>query len=795
MSHGGLARPKLSARLDRRASAPGPCAGARGPFYNAAVGPRFELLAELGRGSFGAVLRAFDRQLGREVALKVIDVLAPEDVVRFAEEARALLRVQDPGVVRILDVDVTGDQPFLVMELVTGETLEARLRKGPLELREVARLGSEIARALAHLHAVGVVHRDLKPGNVVIRPDGQPVLLDLGMALLLDRSARLSRSGDVLGTPAFMSPEQAEGRTRDLGPATDVYGLGATLFALLTGRPPFEASTLAEAIDAVVHKRPPPPSSLRAELGTGLDRIVLACLAKDPLARPDLEQVRAALLALGQRGADAPPSTRHGALLVLAIALLALLALGLLGALLVGRREAEAPPHVAGPPPLTGQETPAGPHAAPPASPGPPEREGPGTGSPGLGSPEIGTATQAELRRQAEAGDTGAMIELGNAAYEGQGGPRDLAAAAAWYQRAAEAGDLEGITSLGSLYLTGQGVRRDPLEAARLLRSAAEQGNARAMCNLAAIYEDGAPGLPADPGLAAAWYRRSAEAGWSLGGYFLAVLSFEGRGVPQSDEEGLRWLHAASRGGHLRSTTWLAQLYEEGRRVERDPTMAARLRTQAAEQLQRQAAAGDAAAMVELGVVYARGRGVPRDPLAAARWWERAADHGDTSACYWLGVLYYDGVDVGRDLARARDSFARDVEPRTRAYAGLYLYLCALELGDEAAGAAALRDVRGAERDASSWTSEVAAALLGETSEEELLAAAPVAGDAQSTARRRCLANFYLGAQRLLGGDRARGLELLRACVATGASEYPQLGSAQALLRDGATGASAPQPR
>ena len=757
------------------------------------MGPRFELLAELGRGSFGAVLRAFDRQLGREVALKVIDVLAPEDVARFAEEARALRRVEDPGLVRILDVDVSGEQPFLVMELVTGETLEARLRKGPLELREVARVGSEIARVLSLLHAAGVVHRDLKPGNVVIRPDGQPVLLDLGMALLLDRSARLSRSGDVLGTPAFMAPEQAEGRTRDLGPATDVYGLGATLFALLTGRPPFEASTLAEAIDAVVHRRPAAPSSLRPGLGRGLDRIVLACLDKDPLARPDPQQVRAALLALGQGGADAAPPARHAALLVLAIVLLALLALGLLGALLVARR-VEAPPHASAPLRLTGQEVAAGPDPTASPPPGSQERLGsPGAVSPKTGSP--GAETQGDLRRQAEAGDTGAMVLLGNAAYEGDGAPKDRAAAAAWYRRAAEGGDLEGITSLGSLYLTGEGVRRDPLEAARLLRSAAERGNARAMCNLASLYEDGAPGIPADPGLAAAWYRRSAEAGWSLGGYFLAVLSFEGRGVPQSDEEGLRWLHAASRAGHLRSTTWLAQLYEEGRRVERDPTMAARLRTQAAEQLQRQAAAGDAASMVELGIVYARGRGVPRDPAAAARWWERAADHGDTSACYWLGVLHYDGVDVGRDLARARDSFARDVEPRTRAYAGLYLYLCALELGDEAAGAAALRAVRGAERDASSWTSEVAAALLGETSEEELLAAAPVAGDAQSTARRRCLATFYLGAQRLLVGDRARGLELLRACAATGASEYPQLGSAQALLRDGEAGASAPQPR
>jgi len=289
--------------------APPPAERGPGPGAPRRVGP-FVLEGELARGGFGAVYAARDPRLGRRVAVKVAHVhaLDPEDLARLGREAQAAARLDDhPGIVRVLDVGVEGGRPWIASELVEGRSLQDALREGPLGSRRVAELGRDLAAALAHAHARGILHRDLKPANVLLRPDGRPAVTDFGLAKdLLRRGQSLTETGTALGTPGYMAPEQAAGETRRTGSAADVYGLGATLYAALTGRPPFEGPGIVAVLHAVARTPPAPPRSVEPGVDPALEAIVLRCLAKAPADRfASAADLGAALAAWLERPAGA----------------------------------------------------------------------------------------------------------------------------------------------------------------------------------------------------------------------------------------------------------------------------------------------------------------------------------------------------------------------------------------------------------------------------------------------------------------------------------------------------------
>ena len=270
---------------------------------------RYQVLRELSRGGMGVIHVAADPHLGREVALKVLlePQADPALAQRFEREARALAALKHPAIVAIYDQGVHDGRPFMAMELVPGESLEARLRReGPLPPLEAARLIEEVARAIEHAHRAGILHRDIKPANVLIDPSGRPKVVDFGLARTQDGA--LTRTGEVLGTAAFMAPEQASGERHEVGPATDVYGLGATLYALLTGVPPFAGASLMNVLKAILTDPPRDPRRLRPEVSSELAVICLRCLAKEPQQR----YASAGALAdeLGRQ--LAPPSAQRG---------------------------------------------------------------------------------------------------------------------------------------------------------------------------------------------------------------------------------------------------------------------------------------------------------------------------------------------------------------------------------------------------------------------------------------------------------------------------------------------------
>lgn len=243
---------------------------------------------ELARGGMGVIFRARDSELNRTVALKVLlagALASPQQRERFRLEAQAAARLRHPNIVAIHNVGEDEGRAYLVMDLVDGESLGARLdRDGPLPPREAAALMQKVALALQFAHEHSVLHRDLKPDNVLISAKGEPLLTDFGLAKLLDSQVTgPTLTGQFLGTPGFMSPEQVRATTVD--PRTDVYGLGSTLYALLTGVPPFDAEVILELAAKVIHDEPRPPSQLRPEVPQILDTICLVCLEKNPLYR------------------------------------------------------------------------------------------------------------------------------------------------------------------------------------------------------------------------------------------------------------------------------------------------------------------------------------------------------------------------------------------------------------------------------------------------------------------------------------------------------------------------------
>jgi tetratricopeptide (TPR) repeat protein/tRNA A-37 threonylcarbamoyl transferase component Bud32 len=281
--------PVPSTAVEKRSTAAGlASAGSKTVDITTPNVPGYEVLEELGRGGMGRVYKARQLALNRLVALKMLrnEALAEtEELARFRREAETVARLRHPNVVQIYEVNEYHGHPYFSMEFVEGGTLAARLAGKPQPPAEAARLVEILARAVHAVHECGVIHRDLKPGNVLMTADGTPKVADFGLARRLEGDGLSTSVGRVMGTPPYMAPEQARGDTKAISAASDVYALGALLYEMLTGRPPFQAASVWDTIRQVLTTEAVPPRRLQPKVPADLETICLKCLEKEPAKR------------------------------------------------------------------------------------------------------------------------------------------------------------------------------------------------------------------------------------------------------------------------------------------------------------------------------------------------------------------------------------------------------------------------------------------------------------------------------------------------------------------------------
>ncbi len=268
--------------------------------------PGFRDLTYIGRGGMGVVFRGIEEATGRPAAVKLVADAAAgsETLVRFLQEAEILGRLRHPNIVRLLASGLADGQLFLASEWVAGGTLWARIDRRPQPTSWGVKLIAAVASAVEHAHQVGVIHRDIKSLNVLLTEEDEPKLADFGVAHWAAVGGTLTTTGQLLGTANYVAPEQVRRGARPVGPAADVYGLGAVLYECLTGRPPFAGSGALDVLERVETELPPPPSALNGLVPPWLDEVCMRCLAKEPSARfPSARQLADALVE-GLRAAE-----------------------------------------------------------------------------------------------------------------------------------------------------------------------------------------------------------------------------------------------------------------------------------------------------------------------------------------------------------------------------------------------------------------------------------------------------------------------------------------------------------
>jgi serine/threonine-protein kinase len=250
--------------------------------------PGYEIEATLGQGGMGVVYKATQLNLNRSVALKMLLAGAhasPQDHMRFVREAEAVASLRHPHIVQIFDVDDVDGHPFYTMEFVEGGSLAKLLADGRPPIRDSAQLLATVAHAVEAAHQNGIIHRDLKPANILLTADGSPKISDFGLARRIDLDMQLTYTGIRLGTPSYMAPEQMTGKSSAADPAVDIFALGAILYEMLTGGPPFRGETLSETEQRLISQEATPPSRLNPKVPRDLETICLKCLEKDPRKR------------------------------------------------------------------------------------------------------------------------------------------------------------------------------------------------------------------------------------------------------------------------------------------------------------------------------------------------------------------------------------------------------------------------------------------------------------------------------------------------------------------------------
>jgi serine/threonine-protein kinase len=598
----------------------------------AALGPSYELGRLLGRGGYAEVFAIRDTRLKRELAVKVLrpDLILTEALVaRFRREAEAVAALEHPNIVPVYDVGESDGICWLVMPLVRGETLKSRLaREQRLAVPEARRVLVEAAHALHAAHSAGVVHRDIKPENLMLESKtGRVLLMDFGIAKAMDTTGddSITGTGVVIGTPQYMSPEQAMG-SQSPDPRSDQYSLAVVGYQMAAGTVPFEGENVREVIARQMLEEPIPLSRWVPDIPPAMSRALHQALNKDPKKRfasidAFSRSLQGEVVAPAEGGRVAPRASKfhipHRKRRWVA-AVVWVLTIG--GVAWAGNRLEliGAPVSPVGEPDtlrLTVQTA-----DAPPPSP-PPRR--PESAAPSPRGTRIAPATPPGTT----AAPTPAPLPTCRSAYDAA----DWVAAFPLCRAAAET-SIQARRMVGIMYAEGKGVAEDQRQASAFLRDAAEEADLPAVWLMAQRYESGL-GTDPNPERAAGFYLLAATLGVRDAWPIVAERYAAGNGFKRNDEAAFAWWRrAADSLGHLPSMTRVAEAYSRGRGVKKDELLAQSWYFRAAEK-------GDAEAEYQVGMMHVKGKGVRKDPFTARGWLEKAAARGHEAARLELAKL------------------------------------------------------------------------------------------------------------------------------------------------------------
>lgn len=584
---------------------------------------RFEFLRMLGKGGMGIVFQVQDRGSGKILALKILNpgiAIDASHQSRFLNEASVCASLDHPGIISVCDFGVSDEgTPFLLMEYAEGKTLSVILKeKKSLPYQRALSIFTEIADALTHAHARGVVHRDIKPGNVIIASDGAGAdrvkLVDFGIAKFqmdgTDVRVRgdVTKAGQIMGSPFYMSPEQC--RCEELDARSDIYSFGCMMFETLCGRPPFDSHSAIKVIVDHLTCKPPSPRKLgtAGNVTRSVESLILRCLEKDRSFRyQSMAAVLKDLNAIHKGSAIKPARMERINQLKQAIAALCLVATVVL-VYFIG--------------------TAPGPKRAIKTSP--------------AASPE--TVARASKNGQE-------MVVIGYMHATGRGTRQDFKAAAEYYEKASTLGNNNGTVALGVLYENGQGVPQNYEKAAALYEQAALQGNADGQHNLALLYEIG-KGVKQDPGKSYHWYLKAAEQGHSASQASVANLYERGFGVKRDLKKSFDWAMKAAKARNAQGEFDVACHYEFGIGVDKNYEKAMSWYSLSMQH-------GNTAATKAIGDLYLEGKGVARDYGKAISYYENASQASDPDAMASMAHMYELGLGVFRDTKKAFNEYKK----------------------------------------------------------------------------------------------------------------------------------------
>ncbi|MGH7524025.1 MAG: serine/threonine-protein kinase [Gemmatimonadales bacterium] len=593
-----------------------------------ALGPGYELRDRIGAGGFAEVFHARDLRLKRDIAVKVLrpDLgLSPDLLQRFRREAETIATLRNPHIVPVYDIGEAEGLAFIIMPLITGESLRAVLdRDGAMPPLEVRRVLREAAQGLAAAHDAGVVHRDVKPENIMLEGrDRRVLVMDFGIAKAVgavaddgDPAQALTTTGIIIGTPQYMSPEQACG-DKSIDARTDQYSLAVVGYRMLAGKLPFEGESTRAMLYQQLVAEPPPIAATVAGVPNGLASAIQRAMAKEPSERfANMTEFAAALESEGITGkAEAlvkPVPKRRSSAMMAGVAAGVVLLAGVAWFATRGSPATPAPPPPP-PPPPTAPSSVTQPVAPPPAAAVPPPpvvthgatskppstktaNSAGGSAKPGSGKPGASTALAPPPPPAAPAAMTGSCAKLAASA--------SWAAAAPACAREADAGNAVAQRILGTMYDKGTGVAESPADAVT-------------------------------------WYRKASSSDMESK-FLLSHMLEVGRGTTRNDAESAVLLREAAAGGWLRAQQMLAYRLETGTGIKKDETEAAVWYSRAAER-------GDAVSQLGLANLLAKGHGVEKNETEALVWYRKSADQGSAEAAWQLAQAYFKGHGTAKN--------------------------------------------------------------------------------------------------------------------------------------------------